>query len=190
VLDKVPNKRVAALVKGFLPAGEDAHTARLIRRLGRARRRGYLTRSELEAVCAWKSARAIHHIKANSPSRIRTATRRALATRDETRRLKELMALSGVGVPMASSILMLIDPRRYGVIDIRVWQILHAAGAVTRKPAGVGFSAGDWCQFLAILRSMAAEFRVKARDIERALFSAHEEYQQGRLYGDRRPIIT
>ena len=33
-----------------------------------------------------------------------------------------------------------------------------------------------------ILRYFAKEFGVKARDIERALFVAHNEHQKGRLY--------
>jgi hypothetical protein len=155
-----------------------------------ARRRGYLTQSEFEAVCVWKSARAIQHIRANSPSEIRQATQRALATRDEDRRLSELLALRGVAVPTASSILMFIDPKRYGVIDIRVWQLLYAVGAVTTKPAGAGFSANDWRKFLAILRPMAGRFRVSVRDLERALFSVHQQHQQSRLYASKKPRTT
>lgn len=98
------------------------------------------------------------------------------------------MTLRGVSVPMASSILMLLDPRRYGVIDIRAWQFLHAAGAVTGKPSGVGFSFNHWYQFLTILRYFAKRFNVKARDIERALFSAHRKTHKGRLYGRNLPM--
>jgi hypothetical protein len=29
---------------------------------------------------------------------------------------------------MASALLTLLDPKRYGVIDIRVWQLLHRMG--------------------------------------------------------------
>jgi hypothetical protein len=87
---------------------------------------------------------------------------------------------------MASSILMLVDPRRYCVIDIRVWQLLHAVGAVRKKPAGVGFGFNDWDEFLTILRYFAKKFNVNARDIERTLFSAHQKYQKGRLYATRR----
>lgn len=83
---------------------------------------------------------------------------------------------------MASAILMLLDPRRYGVIDIRVWQLLHAVGTVTKKPKGVGFSFANWYQFLMIIRHFAREFRVKARDVERALFLAHRDHQKGTLY--------
>jgi len=184
-LKKIPYQTASLLIRAFLSTEEGEDTVDLIQRLRAVRVRGYLTRGELEAVCLWKSARAIQHIRSNSAWQIRTATRRALSTTSERRRLEELMALRGVSVPMASSILTLVDPRRYGVMDIRVWQLLHAIGAVTKKPAGVGFRFHDWCEFLMTLRSFAKKFNVNARDIERALFSAHQKYQKGRLYATR-----
>ena len=181
-LKKIPYGKLSLLIKAFLSVEEDEETLDLIRRLRQVRARGYLTSGELEAVCRWKSARAIQHIKSNSPSEVRNATRRALATRNERRRMAELTTLRGVSTPMASSVLMLVDPRRYGVIDIRVWQLLHAIGAVTKKPAGIGFDFNNWHQFLMIVRHFAKKFNVKARDIERTLFNVHQEYQKGRLY--------
>jgi len=184
-LKMIPYQTASLLIRACLSTYEGEETIDLIRRLRPVRARGYLTRGELEAVCLWKSARAIQHIRSNSASQIRTATRRALSTTSERRRLEELMALRGVSVPMASSILTLVNPRRYGVIDIRVWQLLHAIGAVTKKPAGVGFGFNDWHEFLTILRYFAKKFNVNARDIERSLFSAHQKYQKGRLYATR-----
>jgi hypothetical protein len=181
-LDTIPYPRLEPLIRAHLSRNEDEGTATLIRRLRTARRRGYLTPSELEAVCYWKSARAIRHIRANSAAQIRTATRSALRTRSERVRLEALLALRGVSVPMASAILMLLDPRRYGVIDIRVWQLLHKLGAVTHKPKGIGFDFRNWYQFLMIIRHFSKKLRVGARDIERTLFIAHQEYQKGRLY--------
>jgi hypothetical protein len=102
--------------------------------------------------------------------------------RGERTRLEGLLALRGVSVPMASAILMLLDPRRYGVIDIRVWQLLHKLGAVSKKPKGVGFNFKNWRQFLMIIRHFAKKLRVTARDVERTLFIAHKRYQRGRLY--------
>ena len=181
-LGKLPYKQLRILLKGHLVLREDPETAKLIRELEQARRRGYLTPAELERICRWKSARAIHHIKKNSAARVRTATRRALATPSERRRLETLMSLDGVSVAMASAILTLLNPRRYGVIDIRVWQLLYGMGAVTKNPSGVGFSFDHWHQFLMIVRQFAEEFHVSARDIERSLFSAHQAYQKGTLY--------
>jgi hypothetical protein len=43
--------------------------------------------------------------------------------------MEHLLALDGVSVPVASAILTLLDPRRYGVLDIRAWQMLSMLGA-------------------------------------------------------------
>ena len=181
-LGKLPQKQLRNLLKDHLVLREDPETAKLIRELKQARRRGYLTPAELEKVCRWKSVRAIHHIKKNSAARVRIATRRALVTQNECRRLEALMSLDGVSVAMASAILTLLNPRRYGVIDIRVWQLLYAIRAVTKNPSGVGFTFTHWQQFLMIIRQFAADFHVRARDIERSLFSVHQAYQKGTLY--------
>ena len=181
-LKKLPFRTVKVLLKQHLSAEEDTKTAALIRELRPARARGYLTREELEKVCRWKSARAIHLINRNSVVRVRTATRRALTTRSERRRLEALTTLDGVSVAMASAILTLLNPRRYGVIDIRVWQLLYAVGEVTKKSGGVGFNFNNWYQFLMKLRYFAEQLGVGARDIERSLFFAHQEYQKGNLY--------
>ena len=178
----LPYKQLRVLIRDHLVLREDPDTASLIRELRQARKRGYLKPAELERICRWKSARAIHHIKKNSATRVRTATGRALATQSERRRLEALMSLDGVSVAMASAILTLLNPRRYGVIDIRVWQLLHGMGAVTKNPSGVGFSFDHWHQFLMIVRQFAEEFHVSARDIERSLFSVHQAYQKGTLY--------
>jgi hypothetical protein len=78
---------------------------------------------------------------------------------------------------MASAILMLLYPRRYGVIDIRVWQLLHTVGSVRKAPSGVGFSFNNWYQFLMIIRYFAQKHGVKARDIERTLFLVHRHFK-------------
>jgi len=181
-LKKLPYGKLDALLRRYLSTEEDARTRALICELRQARVRGYLTHVELEKVCRWKSARAIHLIKNNSVGCIRAATGRALATRSEHRRLDALTTLNGVSVPMASAILTLLDPRRYGVLDIRVWQLLYAMGAVIEKQSGVGFDFNNWYQFLMIIRYFAKKLHVSARDIERSLFFIHRAYQTGTLY--------
>src|SRR5262245_61531230 len=153
-----------------------------MRGLRAARRRGYLTWAEFEAACRWKSPRSIHHVRANSRHAVRAATRAALASRSERRRLEALTALRGVSVPMASAVLTLLHPRRYGVIDIRVWQVLHALGCVEGSAAGRGFTSEHWSAFLAVLRGLAKRLRVSVRAVERALFDAHRAGQSGTLY--------
>jgi hypothetical protein len=109
-------------------------------------------------------------------------TQAAFATRSEQKKLSLLTSLSGISIPMASSVLMLTDPRRYGVLDIRVWQLLYAMGAVATNADGVGFQFWQWYQYLKILRYFSGKYGVGARDIERTLFQVHSLYQKGPLY--------
>ncbi len=185
-LKRLPYRRLSQLLNSHLSTEEEPGTAELSRRLRRAKARGYLTKRELEQVCRWKSARAIKHIRSNSASAVRDATRRALRTRSERDRLAALRELKGVSVPMASAVLMLLSPNRYGVIDIRVWKLLYRLGTVTKAPSGAGFSFNNWYQFLMVLRHFAKQHDVGARDVERTLFLVHKEYQSGPLYRSAR----
>jgi hypothetical protein len=134
-------------------------------------------------MCRWKSPRATRHYERNTAAAVRRASREALRTRSERRRLEVLTGLAGVSVPTASAILTLIDPRRYGVIDIRAWQLLYRMGAVRRRPGGVGFRFPDWERYLSIVRHHARALRVSVRRIELTLFEYHRKTHKGRLYG-------
>ena len=93
-----------------------------------------------------------------------------------------LTGLRGVSVPTASAILTLVDPRRYGVLDIRAWQLLFGLGTVGRRPAGRGFALRDWLEYLGELRRHARRLGVPARAVEYTLFLCHRKFQKGRLY--------
>ena len=101
-----------------------------------------------------------------------------------------LTSLHGVSVPVASAILTLVDPKRYGVLDIRVWQLLCAIDSVRTNPRGVGFNFKNWYDYLRQLRYHAREIGVSARTVERTLFEYHRKVQQGKLYEwPRRGIV-
>jgi hypothetical protein len=164
---------------------EDPDAASLIRDLRHVRQRGQFTRAEFLAMCRWKSPRAIGHCESNSHHRIRDVSRAVFATKLEPERLDLLIGLAGVGIPTASAILTLTDPRRYGVIDIRAWQELYHRGVVKDRPGGQGFSPEHWLQYLRILRAEAARLGVTARQVEFSLFTLHQARQEGTLYKAR-----
>lgn len=182
-LTKLPYKRLQHMVGFKLSTVEEAPTAALMNELSAARKRGWLTRAELIKICRWKSARAIRQIRRNQARTVSKVTKAAFSTRSEQKRISLLTSLHGVGVPMASAILTLTNPSRYGVIDIRVWQLLYTMGAVTTNADGVGFGFREWCRFLMIIRYFAKKYKVTARDVERTLFHVHARYQSGLLYG-------
>ena len=173
---------LAVLLRRELVRDEHPATAALVRELAGVRARGAFTRAEFVRMCRWKSPRAVRLWRANSPARVGTVSRAVLATRSERRRMELLTGLRGVGVPMASAILTLIDPRRYGVLDIRAWQLLFAIRSVTANRRGQGFTIDQWEQYLAALRLHARRLKVSARTVEYTLFECHRKLQRGTLY--------
>src|SRR5512140_631729 len=179
----LPYGSLDSLIRAYLSAStEDGNTRTLIRELARARRRGYLSKSELEKVCAWKSPRVMKQVRRNTPAAVRNVTRSAFSCTSELDKIKALLTLHGVGIPMASAILMFTDPGHYAVIDIRGWQLLHAMKAVGANERGVSLTPEQWVEFLEITRLHARRLGVTPRDVQRALFKAHVEFQKGNLY--------
>lgn len=181
-LKKIRYKNLDLLIKKNLSTLEDSDTEELIKNLQAAKARGWLLKSELKEVCYWKSPRAIRHIESNSRQKIKYHTSIAFSTRSEQEKIERLTSLNGVSIPMASSILMLTNPQRYGVIDIRVWQLLFVMGTMRTNPRGVNFNFKEWYRLLVILRYFSKKHRVSVRDIERTIFLVHQKYQDGLLY--------
>ena len=181
-LGRLTYRSLDELLARELVCEEHEPTAALIHALRGVRRRGSFTRGQFRAMCRWKSPRARLLWETNSAARVGAVSRAVLATRDEHRRMELLTSLRGVGVPMASAILTLIDPRRYGVLDIRAWQLLFAIRSVDTNRRGQGFTIAQWLDFLTALRHHARRLGVSARMIEYTLFKCHVKFQRGLLY--------
>ena len=181
-IKKLPFKSLESLVRRKLSTTENDQTRLTMSELALSRSKGYLTKNDLRTIAKWKSPRTIRHIESNSPSLVKSISTKAFRTKSERAKLSLLMELNGVSVPMASAILMFRNPKRYPVIDIRAWQVLHQMNAVSKNAGGTGFSFSHWYQYLRIVRHLASKHGVKARDIDRTLFLVHAEYQIGLLY--------
>ncbi len=181
-LKRVPYRGLRVLLRREMVTKEDPASAALIARLAHVARLGRFTRSEFFSMCRWKSPRSRRHYERNRAATIRRVSTLVLATRDERRRMELLIALPGVSVATASAILTLIDPRRYGVLDIRCWQLLFRVRSVADNPRGRAFTVSQWERYLARLRSHARALGVSARTIEYTLFHCHRKLQRGRLY--------
>lgn len=104
----------------------------LLGRRGSTRRPLYLTTSDLNQILKWKLRGQYgrqRKVRAKNTTRaIRAITTAAFAIRDRhpirelELRVRVLCALHGVGVPVASAVLAVAEPRKYGVIDFRAWR--------------------------------------------------------------------
>lgn len=181
-VSKPKYKTLRDLIINEMVKEEDKKAATLIKDLRHVKKAKVLTKDELIKVCRWKSPRTIRLIKSNSEKAIRSRTKKAFTTRSEQRKIELLTSLNGVSLPMASAILTLTNPKRYGVIDVRVWQLLYAMESVKKNPKGVGFTFKHWYHYLKKLRYHAKELGKPVRAIEYTLFCCHKKYQLGLLY--------
>jgi len=100
----------------------------------------------------------------------------------EDEKINLLLNLNGVSIAVASSLLTIINPKDYGIIDIRVWQLFYLYSEVKTKPKGQGFNIEDYKTYLFILRKYAKQFNLNVRNVERIFFSYHKKIQKGNLY--------
>lgn len=181
---KLTSNRLHRLIKSNLSLHESPGTQKIIKKLNGVKRKSFFAKRELILVCNWKSPRVIHQIMRNRPDTVIKITGRAFAAPNEEGKMKILITLHGVGIPMASAMLMLSYPNSYGVIDIRVWKLLYEAGIVKTNANGTGFTVNRWIEYLSVLRCFAGQYGVNTRDIERTLFEIHKQYQRGNLYNN------
>lgn len=173
---------IEGLLKENLDSTEHIPTKKLMNSLKGVRKKGHLTKEEFVKICMWKSPRPKKQYLKNSEEDIMAISKKGFATNLEKEKITLLTRLKGVSIPTASAILTIVDPKNYGVIDIRVWQLLYLYGSVKVKPTGTNFDFQNWYNYLMQLRYYARKFNVTVRDIERTLFYHHREIQEGPLY--------
>ncbi|EGR0935704.1 hypothetical protein CGI03_23280 [Vibrio parahaemolyticus] len=96
----------------------------------------------------------------------------ALETKCETLKMRMLLQLDGVAIPMASTILTMFEPERYGVIDRRAWSYLYDNDLVDCNPNGTNLSISQWLTYLSLVRDVAAEFDTTPRLVDLNLYLA------------------
>jgi len=137
---------IRELLQNKLLRNEEPTTKVLIEKLRYVKPRGFFTKPEFLEVCKWKDPRQLRRSdwEDNKISEIVNISKQVFATHGEYQRIVLLDRLKGVGVPIASAILTLTDPQAYGVIDIRVWQVLYLYGEVNYDPQGTDLSTKHW----------------------------------------------
>lgn len=161
---------------------EDEKTIALFKEFKSVQKQGYLTKSQLIKILRWKSPRPSKHYEVNTDKNVQEITRLAFATKNENLKIHILTALSGVNYPSASAVLMFYDPKKYPVLDIRVWKQLHNAKLVECNERGQGFSLNQWELYLGVLRPMAKEMGLTVRELEKRIFDYDKKVQTKPIY--------
>jgi thermostable 8-oxoguanine DNA glycosylase len=144
-----------------------------IEKLKKERTPLYLNKPEFEEILIWKLrtqyARQRKYREKNTNEIIQKITRTAFEIKHadwqyETElKLNILIALRGVGVPVASAILTLCYPEKYAVIDFRIVRQLFG------KPK-TNFPIRKYLEYLNTIRNIAKKYEVTPQQVDMAIW--------------------
>jgi hypothetical protein len=152
---------------------ETEHLKQDLRNLRLERDPFYLAKNDLDSIFRWKLrnqyGRCRRRLDANTPSACRVVTQAAFAVRELDEdyeadlRLGILKALWGVGVPVASAILALVEPDRYCVIDFRGWRVVTGE----RRDE---FGINQYLQYRSAVRQLAHQLGWSLQETDLAIW--------------------
>lgn len=160
---------------------ELSRTTRLFKKMALAKKKGWFSKNTLMEMWLWKNecSRFVNHIYPycddNTEQKAREISAEVFNTDNDEKRMRSLLKLTGIRIPTASTILMFLDPERYGVIDIHVWRTLYHYKLVKAKPDGSNLSVDNWLRAISILRDLQSRLSKKylsitVRKIEKVIF--------------------
>lgn len=150
-----------------------------------------ITRRTFVRIINWKSPRAKGKINW-SYYRIYQKAFQQILNIDEDERMKVLVALPGIGAPIASVILHFIFPTVFPIYDFRTTETLYYFGYINSKIV----SLRRYREFQETIQRLRKELvRYDLRQIDRALFAFHKiSFNRKKGYSfhnsKSRPIIT
>lgn len=165
-----------------IPNFEDNKTIALFEEFDALGNQDYLSKEQILKILMWKSPRPKHLYYSNSEEDINEITHHAFKTENDSLKIHILTALKGVSYPAASAILMFHNPKKFAVIDIRVWRQLYKAKLVDSNPIGQNFSLKECKIFYQIIRKLARKMNLTARQVEKRIFDYDKQTQEGNLY--------
>jgi len=130
----------------------------------------FLTVESFLRIGIWKSPRSERHLRNNDVIDVQEVTRLALAQESDRMAVHILMALNGVGMPMASAILHWTHRKPFPILDFRA---LWSLGIEMPSDYTLSF----WENYVSLSRELAATWGCDMRTLDRALWQYSKENQ-------------
>ena len=131
------------------------------------------THEDLEWIIEWKvrvfTKPTLKHLDKNGDEEIRARINEAVHESNIRTKVEALTSLSGIGVPVASAILLFINPDRFTVIDKRAWNVLRETGYLGQELSEEP-TVDEYLLYLGACWAIANEYDVSLRTLDRALW--------------------
>lgn len=134
------------------------------RRFQTIRDRRYMVPGDLSLIARWKypGKALVNLVEKNTLIEVTEISQASFSATTERLRIGALLALHGVGWPMASVILHFAFPDRYPMLDKRVMRVVGA-------PATYSFDR--WVEYTELCREASRRLGVSMRVLDRALWT-------------------
>ncbi len=135
---------------------------------------GTLSIQTFTAILEWKSARVKGRIDWTAFSAYAEALRAARGAADDAK-MQLLVALPGIGAPVASTLLHFLHPATFPIIDRRTVDVLHHAEHLQHS----GTDTQQYPRFRQAVLALRDDLApLDLREIDRALFAYHKQHPE------------
>ena len=135
---------------------------------------GEWSREDLEWIIEWKvgvfTKPTLKHLRKNGDEEIRARIEEAVHEASIRSKVEALTSLTGIGVPVASAILLFINPNRFTVIDERAWNVLQETGYLSQDLSDDP-TVEEYLLYLGACWALANEYDVSLRTLDMALWA-------------------
>jgi len=144
------------------------------------RQKNFLTKEDLITIVKWrfhngsgkKRLLAIKYLEQMEGSEIEKITRDAFELEEESKKIRKLCTIKGVGISFASCILTFHDPQKYCVFNTSVYDEIFK---IERRPSNF-FSITDYyLEMLDEIRKFSDKYDLAVRDVGKALYKKNRE---------------
>jgi DNA repair protein RadC len=146
----------------------------------RIRQKKFLTREDLITIVKWRfhkgsgknRERAINSLEQMHGSEIEKITRDAFETEEESKKIRKLCKIKGVGISFASCILTFHNPKKYCVFNTHVYDEIFK---IETRPSNF-FSLPDYyLEMLDEIRKFSEKYDLTVSDVGKALFKKNRD---------------
>lgn len=129
-----------------------------------------LSMDTFTAIIIWKSQRAKGKVDWDDFQLYQSAIKHVLDIPDELK-LGLLAWLDGIDIPVGSTILHFMYPKRFPIVDFRVTEVLNDAGFLNSYT----ISKKTYRKYKSVIEDIMKDTGCNIRMIDRALFAYHKE---------------
>ena len=138
-------------------------------------RKIFLTKEDLIKIVKWRfpkgleknRERVINFLEQMDGSEIEKITQEAFEIEEESKKIRKLCKIKGVGISLATCILTFHNPQKYCVFNTHVYDEIFK---IETRPRNI-FSIPDYyLDMLNEIRKFAEKYNLKVRDVGKALF--------------------